>query len=122
MTTFTRLSAESIKDETTQVSQILFDDMLVACIEYDTLNRVIIYIKDKDWYYVNGDNITVRKVVQALGYSQRPIVTWAKHGERYDVLDQLVINAPQNTIRIFTNPNKYLEYSEYDELDLESVF
>lgn len=112
--TFTRVNEEM--KETTQVSQILYDNVHVAWIEYDDLNRIIVFIKD-DWYYVDGKNITVRNIVESLGY-KRCIVTWASYGERYDVLDKLVLKAPQNTIRIFSNPTYYLDYSEYDDLEL----
>lgn len=114
--TFTRLT-ENIQEHTTQVSQIMYDNILVAWIEYDQLRRVIVYYKD-DWYYIDGKNLTIRKVVEAIGY-KRFIVSWTSHGERYDVHDELVIKAPQNTIHIFSNPNDYLEYSEYDDLDFE---
>lgn len=114
MTTFTHIKNNLL--DTTQVSQILYDDIPVFSIEY-ALNRVVVSIKN-EWYYVDGENLTIRKVIEALGY-KRCIVTWASHGERYDVLDELVINAPQNTIRIFSNPVRYLEYSEYDDIYLE---
>jgi len=112
--TFTRI--ENIQ-ETTQVSQIIYDDIPVAWIEYDSLKRVIVYYKE-EWYYINGENITVQKVVEAIGF-KRFVVSWAERGERYEVRDELVINAPQNTIRIFSNSNNYLDYSEYDDIDLE---
>lgn len=112
--TFTRI--ENIQ-ETTQVSQIIYDNIPVAWIEYDKLKRVIIYYKD-DWYYINGENITVQKVVEAIGF-KRFIVSWAERGERYEVRDELVINAPLNTIRIFSNSKNYLDYSEYDDIELE---
>jgi len=81
------------------------------------LKRVIVYYKE-EWYYINGENITVQKVVEAIGF-KRFVVSWAERGERYEVRDELVINAPQNTIRIFSNSNNYLDYSEYDDIDLE---
>ena len=115
MATFTRISNSDIID-TTQVSQILYDDIPVAWIEYD-LKNIIVHYKD-DWYYAEGNNLTIRQVVEAIGY-KRVVVTWAKNGERYDILDELVIKAPQNTIRIFSNPVRYLEYSEYDDIELE---
>ena len=120
--TFTRI--ENIQDaqstsqstqDTTQVSQIIYDNIPVAWIEYDTLKRVIVYYKE-DWYYVDGDNLTVQKVVEALGY-KRFVVSWAERGERYEVRDSLVLHSPQCTIRIFSNPNHYLDYSEYDDLE-----
>jgi len=113
--TFTRI--ENIQEETTQVSQIIYDNIHVAWIEYDQLKRVIVYYKD-DWYYINGENITVKKLVEALGF-KRFIVSWAERGERYEVRDELVIKAPPNTIRIFSNPKDYSDYSEYDDLELE---
>ena len=116
MPTFTRITNESI-EETTQVSQILFDNIPVAWIEYNALKRVIVSIKN-EWYYIDGENLTIQKVVEALGY-KRFVVSWAEKGERYEVRDELVINAPQNTIRIFSNSNNYLDYSEYDDIDLE---
>ena len=112
--TFTR--TENIQ-ETTQVSQIIYDNIPVAWIEYDSLKRVIVYCKE-EWYYINGENITVQKVVEALGY-KRFVVSWAERGERYEVRNKLVIHAPLNTIRIFSNSNNYLDYSEYDDIDLE---
>jgi hypothetical protein len=112
--TFTRV--ENIQ-ETTQVSQIIYDNIPVAWIEYDSLKRVIVYYKE-EWYYINGENITVQKVVETIGF-KRFVVSWAERGERYEVRDELVINAPQNTIRIFSNSNNYLDYSEYDDIDLE---
>ena len=118
MAIFTRIQHELL--DTVQVSQILYDDIPVFWIEH-VLKRVIVSMQN-DWYYVDGENLgenlTIRKVIEALGH-KRCIVSWASHGERYDVLDQLVINAPQNTIRIFSNPVRYLEYSEYDDIDLE---
>ena len=81
------------------------------------MKRVIVYYKE-EWYYINGENITVQKVVEAIGF-KRFVVSWAERGERYEVRDELVINAPQNTIRIFSNSNNYLDYSEYDDIDLE---
>ena len=119
MTTFTRIPNSDPLDDTTQVSQILYDDIPVAWIEHN-LKRVILHYKD-DWYYIDGNNITVRQVVEAIGY-KRSIVTWAERGERYDVLDSLVVTAPQNTIRVFSNPVKYLDYSEYDDIELESIY
>ena len=117
MTTFTRLS--DITEDTTQVSQILFDNVAVAWIEYDTLKRVIVYINN-EWYHVTGENLTIRKIVQSI-CDKRPIVTWTQQGERYDVLDKLVIHAPQNTIRVFNNPKDYTEYSEYDDLEFDNL-
>jgi len=116
--TFTRLTTQNIQDQTTQVSQIVYDDLPVAWIEYDALKRVIVYSKN-EWYYVDGENLTVQKVVEALGY-KRFVVSWAERGERYEVRDALVINAPQHTIRVFSDINKYVEYSEYDDLELET--
>jgi hypothetical protein len=112
MTTFTRI--ENLQD-TTQVSQIIYDNIPVAWIEYDDLKRVIVYHKD-EWYHVDGENLTIRKILEALGY-KRYVVSWAERGERYDVHDELVVNAPSNTIRIFSNPQNYLDYSEYDDLE-----
>jgi len=106
---------QGASQDTTQVSQIIYDNIPVAWIEYDTLKRVIVYQKD-DWYYVNGDNLTVQKVVEALGY-KRFVVSWAERGERYEIRDELVIHAPQCSIRVFSNPNHYLDYSEYDDLE-----
>ena len=111
--TFTRV--ENFQD-TTQVSQIIYDNIPVAWIEHDS-KRVIVY-NNNDWYYINGDNLTIRRVVESLGY-KRYIVSWVERGEKYDVHDMLVVNAPQNTIRIFSNPNNYLEYSEYEDIELE---
>jgi hypothetical protein len=116
--TFTRLTTQNIQDQTTQVSQIIYDDLPVAWIEYDALKRVIVY-SNNEWYYIDGENLTVQKVVEALGY-KRFVVSWAERGERYEVRDELVINAPQHTIRVFSNINKYVEYSEYDDLELET--
>lgn len=117
MTTFTRITNIGDIGDTTPISQILYDNVPVAWIEYDYCKNVIIHYKD-DWYYINDKNITVRDIVTALGY-KRPIVTWVAKGERYEVLDELIMTAHQNTIRIFTNPKEYLEYSEYDDFELE---
>ena len=95
----------------TQVSQIILDDIHDAWIEYD-LDSVIVFIK-KQWYYVNGENITIRRVLEALGY-KKYVVTWVSRGEKYDIHDQLVINAPANTIRVFSDPAKYSKYDEYE--------
>ena len=124
--TFTRIenfqdaqgTSQSTSQDTTQVSQIIYDNIPVAWIEYDTLKRIIVYQKE-DWYYVDGDNLTVQKVVEALGY-KRFVVSWAERGERYEVRDKLVLDSPQCSIRIFSNPNQYLDYSEYDDLELET--
>ena len=124
--TFTRIkniqdaqgTSQDTSQDTTQVSQIIYDNIPVAWIEYDTLKRVIVYYKE-DWYYVDGENLTVQKVVEALGY-KRFVVSWAERGERYEVRDSLVLHAPQHTIRVFSNPNHYIDYSEYDDLELET--
>jgi SHS2 domain-containing protein len=100
--------------EHTQVSQIIIDDVHDVLIEYDDLKRVMVFLKKK-WYYVNGENITIRNVLEALGY-KKYVVTWVMRGEKYDVHDQLVTNAPAHTIRVFSNPKKYLNYDEYDSL------
>jgi len=97
----------------TQVSQIILDDIHNAWIEYDS-NNVIVFIKNK-WYCVNGENITIRRVLESIGY-KKYVVTWVRCGEKYDIHDELVINAPTNTIRIFSNPDKYLKFDEYDDL------
>ena len=113
--TFTRIKNIQDAQGTTQVSQIIYDDILVAWIEYDISKRIIVYQKE-DWYYVDGENLTVQKVVEALGY-KRFVVSWTERGERYEVRDELIIHAPQHTIRVFSNLNRYLDYSEYDELE-----
>lgn len=95
----------------TQVSQIIVDDIHDAWIERES-NHVIVFIQKK-WHYVHGENITIRRVIESLGY-KKYVVTWASHGEKYDVHDELVINAPQNTIRVFSDPAKYLDYDEYE--------
>lgn len=117
MTTFTSITNIDLITDTTQISQILFDNILVAWIEYDSMKRIIVNYKD-NWYYIDGKNLTIRTIIYALGY-KRAIVTWAERGERYEVLDTLVLEAPQNRIHIFTNPNDYLEYSEYDDFEFE---
>ena len=104
------LITEEVKDSN-QVSQILLDDVSVAWIEHDS-NRAMVF-KDR-WYYVNGENVTIRDVLEAIGYTKY-VVTWASRGEKYDIHDELVINAPQNTIRVFSNPENYFKYNEYDE-------
>lgn len=116
MITFTRITNIELISDTTQISQIILDNHPIAWIEYDNLKRVIVNFNN-DWYYINGDNITIRQVVEAIGY-KRFVVSWTERGEKYDVRDQLVIHAPQHTIRIFTKPNDYLEYPEYDDLEL----
>lgn len=97
----------------TKVSQIILDDIHDALIEHD-LNRVVVFIKKK-WYFVNGENLTIRRVLEAIGY-KKYVVTWVSRGEKYDIHDELVVNAPTNTIRVFSNPDKYLKYDEYDNL------
>ena len=96
---------------TTQVSQIIVDDIHDAWIEYDS-TRVLVFIQ-KRWHSVNGENITIRRVLEALGY-KKYVVTWVSRGEKYDIHDQLVINAPANTIRVFSDPAKYAKYDEYE--------
>ena len=97
----------------TKVSQIILDDIHDAFIEHD-LNRVVVFIKKK-WYFVNGENLTIRRVLEAIGY-KKYVVTWVSRGEKCDIHDELVVNAPTNTIRVFSNPDKYLKYDEYDDL------
>jgi len=108
--TFTRIT-ENFQQNITQVSKIIYDNIPVAWIKYDDLKRIIVCYK-KELYYIDGENLTIRKVVKAIGFT-RFIVSWAERGERYKVQDELVIHAPQNTIRIFSNPKDYLDYSEY---------
>jgi len=114
MTTFTRITNIDISD-TIQVCQIIFDNIPVVWIEYDLLKRIIVQFKDES-YYIDGNNLTVRQVVNALNY-KRPIVSWTQQGEKFDVLDELVVNAPLHTIHVFTNPKNYLDYSEYDDIE-----
>jgi len=102
-----------IRKQPTQVSQIIVDDVPVAWIDYDSCNRVLVFTKNK-WHYVNGENITIRNVLEAIGHTKY-VVTWVKRGEKYDIHDQLVINVPENTIRVFSNPEMYSKYDEYDE-------
>lgn len=116
MSTFTHITNIDLITDTTQISQILYDNIPVAWIEYDSFKRIIVHYKD-EWYYIDGNNLTIRTIIYTLGY-KRPIVTWTERGERYDVLDELVTEAPKNTIHIFTNPNDYLDYSEYDNVEL----
>ena len=65
MTTFTRITNIGDIGDTTPISQILYDNVPVAWIEYDYCKNVIIHYKD-DWYYINDKNITVRDIVTAL--------------------------------------------------------
>ena len=104
------LITEEVKDSN-QVSQILLDDVSVAWIEHDCKRAMV--FKDH-WYYVNGENVTIRDVLEAIGYTKY-VVTWTSRGEKYDIHDEIVINAPQNTIRVFSNPENYFKYNEYDE-------
>ena len=93
--TFTRIIHNDYKIDT--VCEIIHKckgmyswDRPLAFIQKDSNGRVIVFIVGDDLFYVNGNNLTIRRVIKAIGYKD-PLC---------DILDELVVNAPYNIIYI----------------------
>ena len=65
MSTFTHITNIDLITDTTQISQILYDNIPVAWIEYDSFKRIIVHYKD-EWYYIDGNNLTIRTIIYSF--------------------------------------------------------
>ena len=104
MITFTRLTKKDYKIDTETVSEIRYKckstyiwEEPLAFIQRDCNGRVVVFIVGDDLYYADGDNLTIRRVIEALKYTN-PITTYTEG--KCEVLDELVINASSNIILV----------------------
>jgi len=92
-----------------QVSQIVYRNQYVICIDYDThTNRVVIRGND-NWFYLTSPdlpNMTMNEALIGLGYgNEHIVVTWADQNQEELVLNSPVIQAPLNQMALY-NPNE----------------
>lgn len=100
---------QQLFEHTHQVSQIVYRNQRVICIDYDTLtNRIVVHDND-NWFYLTSPdlpNMTMLEALIGLGYgNEQMVVTWADQNQENIVLNSPVSIAPLNQMALYS-PNE----------------
>lgn len=100
---------QQLFEHTHQVSQIVYRNQRVICIDYDTLTNRVVVQENDTWFYLTSPdlpNMTMLEALIGLGYgNEQMVVTWADQNQENIVLNSPVSQAPLNQMALYS-PNE----------------